>query len=84
MDRMGLGVEAVAAPATVSGEFIVHKMATGKPGRPDGKQRPASQETCQRSHPTDGRGVHTERLFAAVTLESRGGGRVEIFPATFS
>ena len=38
--------------------------ATGKAGR---RQRPASQETCQRSHPTGGRGVHTERLFAAVT-----------------
>ena len=43
-------------------------MATGKPGRPDATgQRPASQETCQRGHPTGGRGVHTERSFAAVT-----------------
>jgi hypothetical protein len=33
----------------------------------DERQRPASQETCQRSHPTGGRGVHTERSFAAVT-----------------
>ncbi len=31
------------------------------------RQRPASQETCQRGHPTGGRGVHTERSFAAVT-----------------
>ena len=37
---------------------------TGKAGR---RQRPASQETCQRSHPTGGRKDHTERLFAAVT-----------------
>ena len=43
-------------------------MATGKPGRPDATGRgPASQETCQRGHPTGGRGVHTERSFAAVT-----------------
>ena len=55
--------EAVAAPATVSGEPIVQHTATGKPGRPDERQRPASQETCQRSHPTGGRGVHTERSF---------------------
>lgn len=31
--------------------------ATGKLGRPDAKQQPASQETCQRRHPTDGRGA---------------------------
>src|SRR4051812_18763783 len=31
------------------------------------RQRPASQETCQRGHPTGGRKDHTERLFAAVT-----------------
>jgi hypothetical protein len=44
------------------------RMATGKPGRPGATgQRPASQETCQRGHPTGGRGVHTERSFAAVT-----------------
>ena len=57
----------VAAPATVSGELSVHygHWVTGKAGPP--RQRPASQETCQRSHPTGGRGVHTERSFAAVT-----------------
>ena len=31
--------------------------ATGKLGRPDAKLRPASQETCQHRHPTDGRGA---------------------------
>ena len=58
--------QSVAAPATVSGESAseISHWETGKAGR---RQRPASQETCQRSHPTGGRGVHTERLFAAVT-----------------
>src|SRR6476660_4250696 len=57
----------VAAPATVSGEPQAQHghWETGKAGPT--RQRPASQETCQHSHPTGGRGVHTERSFAAVT-----------------
>src|SRR4029453_11784005 len=59
--------KAVAAPATVSGEPKVQHghWETGKAGPK--RRRPASQETCQHGHPTGGRGVHTERSFAAVT-----------------
>jgi hypothetical protein len=59
--------ESVAAPATVSGEPQVQDghWETGKAGPK--RRRPASQETCQHGHPTGGRGVHTERSFAAVT-----------------
>jgi hypothetical protein len=39
--------EAAAAPATVSGESDI-EAATGRPGRPDVRRRPASQETCRR------------------------------------
>src|SRR4029434_790937 len=59
--------KAVAAPATVSGEPKAQHghWETGKAGPK--RLRPASQETCQHGHPTGGRGVHTERSFAAVT-----------------
>ena len=58
---------AAAAPATVSGEPAPHD-ATGSVREGEApRPRPASQETCPDTHPTDARGARRCGLSAAVT-----------------
>ena len=47
--------------------------ATGKLGRPDAKREPASQETCQHRHPTDGRGAPYGADFRSGDFETDAG-----------
>ena len=71
-------IEAVAAPATVSGEFPFDVPLTRRVGKVKGDVRAASQETCLRKSPILRAGRAVERTPVVATDEQPRGSCVSM------